>query len=114
MPSPDAVPHRTALHGAAMKGFNSIVKFLAANGADLEAKDARGRTPLDLAMGNYSEDFLRQAAEPHKDTAELIESLIAARNLDLGPRYGQNSRRFGGRCGVADRLPGEVACHSSR
>ena len=78
VPSPDAVPHRTALHGAAMKGFNSIVKFLAANGADLEAKDARGRTPLDLAQGNYSEDFLRQAAEPHKDTAELIESLIAS------------------------------------
>ncbi len=113
VPSPDAVPHRTALHGAAMKGFNSIVKFLAANGADLEAKDARGRTPLDLARGNYSEDFLRQAAEPHKDTAELLESLDR-RELDLEPRYGENSRRFGGRCGVADRLPGEVAWHSSR
>ena len=28
VPSPRAIPHRTALHGAAMKGFDPIVKFL--------------------------------------------------------------------------------------
>ena len=79
VPSPRAVPHRTALHGAAMKGFNSIVEFLAAHGADLYAKDANGRTPLDLAMGDYNEPFLRQAAEPHLDTAELLKKLMAAK-----------------------------------
>ncbi|HLF10168.1 MAG TPA: ankyrin repeat domain-containing protein [Gammaproteobacteria bacterium] len=78
VPSPRAVPHRTALHGAAMKGFDSIVEFLAANGADLNAKDANGRTPLDLAMGNYEEAFLRQSAEPHVETAELLKTLMAA------------------------------------
>ena len=52
VPSPRAIPHRTALHGAAMKGFTSIVKFLGDNGADLYAKDANGRTALDLAEGN--------------------------------------------------------------
>src|SRR5690606_10669084 len=57
VPGPNAVPHRTALHGAAMKGFNAFVEFLVANGADLHAKDANGSTPLDLAMGNYQEDF---------------------------------------------------------
>jgi ankyrin repeat protein len=78
VPSQNAVPHRTALHGAAQRGFTYAVKFLAAHGAQLDVPDANGKTPLDLALGNYSEDFLRQAAEPHKDTAELLQQLIAA------------------------------------
>jgi ankyrin repeat protein len=78
VPSARAVAHRTALHGAAMKGFNSIVSFLVAHGADLYAKDANGRTPLDLAMGDYNEPFLRQAAEPHQETVTLLKTLMAA------------------------------------
>jgi ankyrin repeat protein len=54
VPSPRAVPHHTAMHGAAMRGFNYIVEFLAAHGADLEPVDANGRTPLDLASTNRS------------------------------------------------------------
>jgi uncharacterized protein len=79
VPSVRAVPHRTALHGAAMKGFTPIVKFLAENGADLYAKDANGATALDLAEGNYNEPFLRQAAEPHEETAAVLRELMAAR-----------------------------------
>jgi ankyrin repeat protein len=78
VPSPEALPYRTALHGAAMKGLNSIVEFLVANGADLYAKDAYGRTPIELAMGHYDERFLRQAAEPHTETVALLERLMAA------------------------------------
>jgi ankyrin repeat protein len=78
VPSVRAKPHRTALQGAAMKGFTPIVKFLAENGADLYAKDANGRTALDLAQGNYNEPFLRQAAEPHEDTAAALKELMAA------------------------------------
>jgi ankyrin repeat protein len=78
VPSARAVPHRTALHGAAMKGFDGIVEFLVANGADLYAKDANGRTPIDLAMGRYEENFLRQAAEPHVETVKLLETLMAS------------------------------------
>ena len=78
VPSVRAKPHRTALHGAAMKGFTSIVRFLAENGADLYAKDANGATALDLAEGNYNEPFLRQAAEPHADTAAVLKELMAA------------------------------------
>jgi ankyrin repeat protein len=78
VPSVRAKPHRTALHGAAMKGFTSIVKFLAENGADLYAKDANGATALDLAEGNYNEPFLRQTAEPHAETAAVLKELMAA------------------------------------
>jgi ankyrin repeat protein len=78
IPGPNAKSHRTALHGAALKGYNSVVEFLVKNGADLHATDANGRTPLDLANGRYEEDFLRQAAEPHVETVALIESLLAA------------------------------------
>jgi ankyrin repeat protein len=79
VPSVRAQPHRTALHGAAMKGFTSIVKFLAENGADLYAKDANGRTALDLALGDYNEPFLRQTPEPHEETAAVLKELMAAK-----------------------------------
>jgi len=77
VPSPRAIPHRTALHGAAMKGFTPFVAFLAAHGADLYAKDANGRTPIELAEGHYEENFLKVAAEPHVDTVELLKKLMA-------------------------------------
>jgi ankyrin repeat protein len=85
VPSPRAIAHRTALHGAAMRGFNSIVEFLAENGADLNAKDANGRTPIDLAMGRYEENFLRQAAEPHVETVELLTRLMAEASARSSP-----------------------------
>jgi extradiol dioxygenase family protein len=44
-------PGEQALHGAAEHGFDKFIEFLVANGADLTAKDANGRTPLDVARG---------------------------------------------------------------
>ena len=76
MPSASAVPHSTALHGAAEHGFTPFVKFLAEHGADLQAKDANGRTPLDLAKGTGATG--RGQAESFPETAALLEKLIAA------------------------------------
>jgi uncharacterized protein len=45
---------QTALHGAASRGAVSIIQFLADHGANLNAKDKNGRTPLDEA-GPYEE-----------------------------------------------------------
>ncbi|MGA2880324.1 MAG: ankyrin repeat domain-containing protein [Bryobacteraceae bacterium] len=41
----------TALHGAAHRGADSIAKYLVEKGANVNARNKRGFTPLDLAMG---------------------------------------------------------------
>jgi ankyrin repeat protein len=81
VPSALAVPHQTALHGAAGNGFTPFVKFLADNGADLAAKDADGRTALDLARGSGRAGTRGPAAEPFPETAALLESLMKAKGL---------------------------------
>ena len=42
---------RTALHGAAGIGANGLIQFLFEKGANLNAKDRRGYTPLGIAAG---------------------------------------------------------------
>ncbi len=79
VPSPYAVPHQTALHGAAQRGLTPVVKFLAEHGADLQAKDANDRTPLDLAKGVGVQGIRQAAGDPHPETVKLLESLIAVR-----------------------------------
>jgi ankyrin repeat protein len=79
VPGVGAKLHRTALHGAAMRGFTFIVEFLAAHGAELEVEDADGKTALDLASGEYTEYFLRQKAQPHAETVALLEGLLEAK-----------------------------------
>jgi ankyrin repeat protein len=81
MPSPSAVPHSTALHGAAEHGFTSFVKFLAEHGADLQAKDANGRMPIDLAKGVGPAG--RGQAESFPETVAMLEKLMAAKGIPL-------------------------------
>lgn len=68
----------TALHGAAQKGDDQVVQFLADHGAKLDIKDKKGRTPLDAAnglMGNGGFDGTRR--DVHASTAELLKKLMA-------------------------------------
>jgi hypothetical protein len=78
VPSPSAVPHQTALHGAAERGFTPVVKFLAEHGADLQAKDASDRTALDLAKGVGVAGVRQAAGEGFPETVKLLESLMGA------------------------------------
>jgi hypothetical protein len=74
---PGAVPHETALHGAASRGFTPFVKFLAENGADLTIADANGRTALDVARGGAGGGgFGAPDAPPDSETVALLESLL--------------------------------------
>ena len=83
VPSAAAVPHQTALHGAAQRGFTPFVKFLAEHGADLEAKDANGRTALDLARGVGVAGVRQSSREPFPETVALLESLMAAKGIAI-------------------------------
>jgi hypothetical protein len=79
VPSANAVPHQTALHGAASHGFDAFVEFLAKNGADLQAKDADGRTPLDLARGGGGGRGGAPATEAFPKTVALLQSLMGVK-----------------------------------
>jgi len=80
MPSANAVPNQTALHGAAEHGFDKFIEFLVANGADLTVKDASGRTPLDVARGAGG---TRGGADAFPKTVALLESLMKAKGLPV-------------------------------
>jgi ankyrin repeat protein len=80
MPSAKAVPNQTALHGAAEHGFDKYIEFLVANGADLTAKDANGRTPLDVARGAGG---VRGGADAFPKTVTLLESLMKSKGLPV-------------------------------
>ena len=69
---------RTALHGAAQKGYDQVIRFLAGHGARLDVKDRRGLTPLDAAMGLLGNGgFDGSRADVHESTAKLIKDLLA-------------------------------------
>jgi len=80
MPSANALPNQTALHGAAEHGFDKFIEFLVAHGADLTAKDAGGRTPLDVARGAGGQ---RGGADAFPKTVALLESLMKAKGIPV-------------------------------
>jgi ankyrin repeat protein len=64
----------TAVHGAANRGSDDIIRYLAEHGARLDVADKEGRTPVDWAHGVFL------ATHPPVDrpqTAALLESLLS-------------------------------------
>ena len=61
----------TALHGAAMMGSNAIVRFLIEQGADVNARNAVGWTPLMVAEGV----FVANTEKAWPATADLLREL---------------------------------------
>jgi ankyrin repeat protein len=53
----------TAMHGAAMRGANSIVQFLFDKGAKLDVVNKIGWTPLTIAEGVFSPDVFKTEAQ---------------------------------------------------
>jgi ankyrin repeat protein len=70
----------TLLHGAAFWGWNDVVQFLVDKGAKLDAKDSRGFTPIDSALGKAGGNSRGgQRVDVHQDTADLLKKLMAER-----------------------------------
>ena len=69
----------TALHGAAFRGLNEVIKILVDRGANINARDYRGRTAFRIAEGS-KQSFQFQA---YSDTAAFIKSLGADTTLGV-------------------------------
>jgi uncharacterized protein len=68
----------TALHAAALYGWDDVIKDLVAHNADLRAQDKKGKTPLDSAMGRAGGHGRGGTTiEVHAATGQLIEKLLA-------------------------------------
>jgi ankyrin repeat protein len=71
---------QTPLYGAAQWGWNDLVKTLVARNVDVLAKDARGRTAADIAMGDTGGASGRASSAAHPETADLLKQLMAKAN----------------------------------
>ena len=68
----------TALHGAAMMGSNLIVQYLLEQGADIDAPNAIGWTPLMIAGGV----FVANTEKAWPETVTLLRDLGAGSNQE--------------------------------
>jgi hypothetical protein len=69
---------QTALHGAAMQGFDEVIRFLVAKGARPDVADRDGFTPLDVALGKAGGfGFSGNEGVVREGTAALLRELMA-------------------------------------
>ncbi len=68
---------RTALHGAALRGANDIVQFLADKGARLDVVDGDGWLPLTIADGVHYTGTVKRA----EHTAVLLRQLMREKGV---------------------------------
>ena len=78
---------QTALHGAATKGYDKVIEYLAAHGAKLDLKDKQGKTALDAALGNAGGGggFDGSRKDVRNGTADLLRRLMAASGTSANP-----------------------------
>jgi ankyrin repeat protein len=79
------------LHGAAFWGWNKVVEYLLAKGADINLPDSRGFTAVDYAMGRAGGNSRGgQRIDVHKDTADLLMAKggVAGTPVKQGTRPG--------------------------
>ena len=69
----------TALHGATFRGLNEVIRYLVEQGADIDARDYRGRTAYRMAEG-AKQSFQYQAFPA---TAEFLKQLGANPRLGI-------------------------------
>jgi ankyrin repeat protein len=71
----------TPIHGAASRGANTIIQYLADHGAKINAANKQGLTAYDLAMGKGGGAAGRQP--PKEVTAALIRKLGGTAGVEV-------------------------------
>lgn len=66
-PRPNVEDRRTALHFATYHGWTDLIEFLVAEGADIDAGDRYGMTPLMIALGDPEGRYYRQVGDASYD-----------------------------------------------
>lgn len=71
--------NRAALHAAAARGWNELVRRLVADGAEVDVIDTNGLSEIDYALGRFPKEFNAIEPQLHPDTVALLRSLGARR-----------------------------------
>ena len=79
----------TPLHGAALRGSVAIIEFLVENGADVMAKNWRGWTPLDIAMGQPDQRI------PYNEATTVALRALMPADAELSSVAGETSNSGG-------------------
>jgi ankyrin repeat protein len=94
--------NETALHSAALRGWHRIIRRLVEDGAEPDAEDRNGLTPLDFAMVRIPKGFNEVHPAPREDTAALLRTLGAkVEHPDLPPWPAASTPR------ITARVPGD-------
>jgi uncharacterized protein len=70
---------RTALHAAASRGWNRVVRRLLDDGAEVNVIDSNGLSAIDYALGRFPKEFNAVFAEPYPQTVALLKEFGASK-----------------------------------
>lgn len=80
---------QTALHLAAAGGHEKAIRWLVKNGADVEATDSSGKTPLELARELRRETAVRVLLKLGAQDIRIYTHGLSLQTLTLGPKHKQ-------------------------
>lgn len=84
----DLAPNLTALHVAAWRAHHDVVKTLIAAGTAIDARDARGRTALQLAVKACIDSYWKYRRKPDS-VAALLAAGATVHEIDLPTGYAE-------------------------
>ena len=94
---------KTPLHWAAWWGYKDVAELLLANGADVNAKNTAGDTPLNVAVSAAASDYSWQT-EGYTDVAELLLANGADVNAENNHGWTPLYRAAGRKSAIAEFL----------